>query len=61
MDFSQCAGLRVMWILPPKQHSALRLEEIINHGKIIRPAYMNICPAKQYIPFEERKIGRAHV
>lgn len=24
VDFSQCAGLRVMWILPPKQYSALK-------------------------------------
>ena len=34
--------------------SAHRMEEIINRGKIIRPAYMNICPARDYVPFEER-------
>lgn len=35
--------------------SAHRLEEIINHGKIIRPAYMSICPPREYVPFDERK------
>ncbi len=34
--------------------SAHRMEEIINRGKIIRPAYMNICPARDYVPFEDR-------
>ncbi|MCQ2487202.1 MAG: citrate/2-methylcitrate synthase [Clostridia bacterium] len=34
--------------------SAHRMEEIINHGKIIRPAYMNIQPAREYVPFDER-------
>ena len=34
--------------------SAHRMEEIINRGKIIRPAYMNICPPRAYKPFEER-------
>lgn len=34
--------------------SAHRMEEIINRGKIIRPAYMNICPPRDYIPFEDR-------
>ncbi len=34
--------------------SAHRMEEIINHGKIIRPAYMNISPAREYIPIDER-------
>lgn len=34
--------------------SAHRMEEIINRGKIIRPAYMNICPPRDYIPFDER-------
>ena len=28
--------------------------EIINKGKIIRPAYMSICPARDYKPFEDR-------
>lgn len=34
--------------------SAHRMEEIINHGKIIRPAYMSICPPREYRPFEDR-------
>ena len=34
--------------------SAHRMEEIINRGKIIRPAYMNICPPRDYVPFDER-------
>ena len=34
--------------------SAHRMEEIINKGKIIRPAYMSICPARDYKPFEDR-------
>lgn len=34
--------------------SAHRLEEIINAGKIIRPAYKNICERKEYIPMENR-------
>ncbi len=34
--------------------SAHRLEEIINSGKIIRPAYMSICPPREYTPIEER-------
>ena len=34
--------------------SAHRMEEIINHGKIIRPAYMNICEPRPYVPMEER-------
>ncbi|MGI6057514.1 MAG: citrate/2-methylcitrate synthase [Bilifractor sp.] len=35
--------------------SAHRLEELINVDKIIRPAYMNICPTGQYIPLDERE------
>jgi citrate synthase len=35
--------------------SAHRLEELINVDKIIRPAYMNICPTKDYIPIHDRK------
>ncbi|MGN8738117.1 citrate/2-methylcitrate synthase [Bilifractor sp. HCP3S3_D3] len=35
--------------------SAHRLEELINVDKIIRPAYMNICPNGEYIPLDERK------
>ena len=34
--------------------SAHRLEEIINSGKIIRPAYMNVLDRREYIPFENR-------
>ena len=34
--------------------SAHRLEEIINSGKIIRPAYMNVQDRRDYIPFENR-------
>ncbi|MBQ0136278.1 MAG: citrate/2-methylcitrate synthase [Oscillospiraceae bacterium] len=34
--------------------SAHRLEEIINVGKIIRPAYMNICPEQEYVDMENR-------
>ena len=38
--------------------SAHRLEEIINGGKIIRPAYMNICERQEYIPMEDREITK---
>lgn len=34
--------------------SAHRIEELINAGKIIRPAYMSVCPRREYIPLEER-------
>lgn len=34
--------------------SAHRIEELINAGKIIRPAYMNVCPRKQYVPMKQR-------
>lgn len=34
--------------------SAHRLEEIINSGKIIRPAYMNVQDRRDYTPFENR-------
>ena len=34
--------------------SAHRLEELINAGKIIRPAYMNIGEHKPYIPLDQR-------
>lgn len=36
--------------------SAHRLEELINAGKIIRPAYMNICAEQEYIPMYDREI-----
>ncbi|MCR4780638.1 MAG: citrate/2-methylcitrate synthase [Ruminiclostridium sp.] len=35
--------------------SAHRLEEIINNGKIIRPAYKYVAEHLDYIPLEERK------
>lgn len=35
--------------------SAHRLEELINGSKIIRPAYMNVRPRRQYIPMSERQ------
>ena len=34
--------------------SAHRLEELVNPGKIIRPAYMSISKEKQYVPLEDR-------
>ena len=34
--------------------SAHRLEEILNSGKIIRPAYMNVQDRREYVPSEER-------
>lgn len=34
--------------------SAHRLEELINVDKIIRPAYLNVCPPTEYIPLDER-------
>lgn len=34
--------------------SAHRLEELVNAGKIIRPAYMSISTKKQYVPLENR-------
>ena len=34
--------------------SAHRLEELINPGKIIRPAYKPVSERKEYIPFDER-------
>lgn len=33
---------------------AHRMEELVNAGKIIRPAYKNIAPYKDYIPLENR-------
>ena len=35
--------------------SAHRMEELINAGKIIRPAYMNVGEAKQYVKLADRK------
>ena len=34
--------------------SAHRIEELINSGKIIRPAYMNVSARKPYTPIGER-------
>ncbi len=34
---------------------AHRIEEIVNMGKIIRPAYKNVAKHKKYIPMDERK------
>ena len=34
--------------------SAHRIEELINAGKIIRPAYMSIMPERSYIPMDNR-------
>ena len=35
--------------------SAHRMEELVNAGKIIRPAYKNVAPHKEYVPLKERK------
>lgn len=34
--------------------SAHRIEELINAGKIIRPAYMNVAEHKEYVPLHDR-------
>ncbi len=34
--------------------SAHRIEELLNAGKIIRPAYKSVAPHKEYVPLEER-------
>jgi len=34
--------------------SAHRLEELINAGKIIRPAYMNVQPRRDYKSIDNR-------
>lgn len=34
--------------------SAHRIEEIVNAGKIIRPAYKSVCPRKGYTPMAQR-------
>lgn len=34
--------------------SAHRMEELANNGKIIRPAYMPICPEHEYLPIQDR-------
>lgn len=35
--------------------SAHRLEELINAGKIIRPAYMSVAPERKYINYNKRR------
>ena len=34
--------------------SAHRLEELVNNGKIIRPAYKSVTKQQSYIPMKER-------
>ena len=34
--------------------SAHRMEELINMGKIIRPAYFAVGPRRDYVPIEKR-------
>ena len=34
--------------------SAHRIEELINAGKIIRPAYMSVSPQRDYIKMSDR-------
>ena len=33
---------------------AHRIEELINAGKIIRPAYMNVCERREYVKMDQR-------
>ena len=33
---------------------AHRIEELVNAGKIIRPAFKNVCKRKEYVPIDER-------
>lgn len=35
--------------------SAHRMEELCHKGKIMRPAYMTVCPHKEVIPMDERE------
>ena len=34
--------------------SAHRIEELVNAGKIIRPAYMNVMPRRDYVELKDR-------
>lgn len=34
--------------------SAHRIEELVNAGKIIRPAYKSVCPRREYMPITKR-------
>lgn len=38
--------------------SAHRIEEIVNRGKIIRPAYKSVAKRKVYIPLNERELNK---
>ena len=35
--------------------SAHRIEELVNSGKIIRPAYQSVMSERQYLPIEKRE------
>ena len=41
--------------------SAHRIEGLINGGKIIRPAYMNVCPRADYVPMDKRDTAKPAV
>ena len=34
--------------------SAHRIEELVTAGKIIRPAYLNVAPRREYVPIDQR-------
>ncbi len=36
--------------------SAHRIEELVQKGKIIRPAYKSVCPKNSYIPLDQRDL-----
>ena len=36
--------------------SAHRIEELVNRGKIIRPAYRSIAPPREYVPPSMRNV-----
>jgi len=35
--------------------SAHRIEELVNGGKIIRPAYKSVVPRQKYVPLSDRE------
>ena len=35
--------------------SAHRMEELVNAGKIIRPAYQSVAEHREYVPLRDRK------
>lgn len=41
--------------------SAHRIEELVNNGKIIRPAYKSITPHREYIPMSQRAMEEKEV